>query len=217
MNNRRRFTLAAVASLFIPASHAGANDRPSPGPGLGDGPGRGDLKPFLSIGDFKEDRQKVFFFFSYGCPYCAQHWRAISAWGASLPKGWSLVKVPVLLTDDASRAAAIAFYAVLKQMPTRIMEFEEHAYRAGMPQDPTVYAKILRAMGIVVDPSYVRGDAFKLAVTRNLQLTQRYQVQVTPHFGIGGLWATNSNFTNGDYAVLMRLINGLISQQIENP
>lgn len=219
---RRTFLLSAALPLFY-AGGVSAQSAPTI-PGLTGAPAQqpanakealANFKPYLEIGDYPDDRQRVFMFFSYGCPYCAQHGPAIIEWGKTLPAPIQFVRVPVITTDRASMNAAAAFYAVREVAAMRLSEFDSLAYAAGANGlAESTFKDILLKMGL---PKELVMQAMAKGVTRSrllraTLLSGRYKVGATPHFGVGGKYATNANFTNGNYQLLVELLNGLVSQ-----
>ncbi|RQZ31603.1 disulfide oxidoreductase [Burkholderia sp. Bp9017] len=177
------------------------------------------LTPYLVVGDFAEDRGKVFMFFDFNCHFCQANWRAMALWGSTLPKGFRFIDVPVVFDTPDSKVAAAAFYVVKVLAPARLEEFKARAYATAESGRGTAaqYGAILRSMGLDRDlvVKTVRGADVLDRIRRAVELTQRYTVEVTPSFGVGGQYETNANFTNGDYVLLAKLLSGLVSRQIE--
>ncbi|WP_420213497.1 disulfide oxidoreductase (plasmid) [Burkholderia aenigmatica] len=177
------------------------------------------LTPYLVVGDYAEDRGKVFMFFDFNCHFCQANWRAMTLWGATLPKAFRFIDVPVIFDTPDSKAAAASFYAVKVLAPARLDEFKTLAYSAaqGGRANAAQFGSILRSMGFARDVlvKAIRSNDVRDRVRRAVELTQRYSVEVTPSFGIGGQYETNANFTGGDYVLLAKLLSGLVSRQIE--
>jgi thiol:disulfide interchange protein DsbA len=225
--DRRRFltTMAASGAVIAVPARGQVGDSGGGG-GLGGGLGgvsadsvAKSLTPYLTIGDFAEDRGRVFMFFMFECPYCQANWRALTAWGATLPKSFRFVDVPVILDTPDSQAAAYAFYTVKALAPARLSDFKANAYATAQQGRASAndFAKILKDMGFTEGEilRYARGAEMQARLNRSITLATRYSVEVTPSFGIGGQYETNANFTNGDYSLLTRLLSGLVSRQIE--
>lgn len=174
-----------------------------------------NFRPYMEVGDYPDDRQRVFMFFSYGCPYCAQHSPAIVEWGKTLPPQIQFVRVPVITTDRASMNAAAAFYVMREVAAARLNEFDALAYAAGAGGlTDSTFKNILLKMGLP-KPQMLQAmnkDITRSRLMRATLLSGRYKVGATPHFGVGGRYATNANFTNGNYQLLIELLNGLVSQ-----
>ncbi|QMI49766.1 thioredoxin domain-containing protein [Burkholderia sp. MBR-1] len=222
MKLTRRTFLAAAGGVLMVARSVGtarAQNSSAGAPGAIASDIERNLTPYLVIGDYKEDYGKVFMFFMFTCPYCQANWRALTGWGATLPKSYRFVDVPIIEDTPDSRAAALAFYTVKALAPSRLLEFKAAAYtraQQGRARSDD-YAAILREMRLSGDDitKYLKTVEMRSRIDRALQLAGRYSVEVTPSFGIGGQYQTNANFTNGDYALLARLMGGLVSRQIE--
>lgn len=217
---RRSFLLSAAALPLMYAQGASAQSSlQTPGVLIQQPPAAketiANFKPYMEIGDYPDDRQRVFMFFSYSCPYCAQHSPAIVEWGKTLPPQIQFVRVPVITTDRASMNAAAAFYVMREVAPARLSEFDALAYAAGASGlNESAFKDILLKMGL---PKAQMLQAMNKGITRSrlmraTLLSGRYKVGATPHFGVGGKYATNANFTNGNYQLLIELLNGLVSQ-----
>jgi protein dithiol oxidoreductase (disulfide-forming) len=213
--NRRTLLLGASSLLALPLL-AGAQDiklQPRQ-----QGQSSTDiLRPYSDIGNFTDDRDRVFLFFSYGCSFCAQYASGIVQWGKSLPEPIQLVRIPVLTTEQVSQAAALAYYVVRDVAPNRLDELDALAYSAaGNTYTPEIFPEILRKMNLPASAvkATMNKQITKDRMVRSVLLSKRYKVTSTPHFGVGGRFATNANFTNGDYTTLVQLLNGLVSQVI---
>jgi protein dithiol oxidoreductase (disulfide-forming) len=216
MNRTRRSLLLGTSSLLALPLLAGAQDvtlQPRQS-----SPNSTDyLRPYSEIGNFVDDRDRVFLFFSYGCAFCAQYASGIVQWGKSLPEPFKLVRVPVLTTEQVSQAAAMAYYVVREVAPDRLDELDALAYAAaGQSYAPNIFPDILRKMNLPSNAvkAAINNPTTKERMVRAVLLSKRYKVAATPHFGVGGRFATNANFTNGDYATLVQLLNGLVSQVV---
>jgi thiol:disulfide interchange protein DsbA len=211
---RRSFLLSAAALPLLCAEGAMAQSASS-SPSSNVKEALAGFKPYMEIGDYADDRQRVFMFFSYACPFCAQHAPALIEWGKTLPSPMQFVRVPVITTERASMNAAAAFYVVREIAAARLSEFDAMAYAAGASGlNDSTFKDILLKLRL---PKEQVVQAMSKTVTRNrlmraTLLSGRYKVGATPHFGVGGKYATNANFTNGNYQVLVELLNGLVSQ-----
>lgn len=202
--DRRRFLASAGLLLSAPALTLASpivEKQAEPG-----------VMPYLTLGPFAEDAQKVYFFFQYSCPFCYDHWRAIHGWGRTLPKSIRFVPMPVL-SDTTSLSAAAAYYSVKSQEPAKLDKFHELAYQRSKAAfvTPDTYIQILRELGV---SNNINRQAIKNQLERIVTLMARYRTAATPHFGVCGNFATNANFTNGDYRMLGQLLNALVSQHL---
>ena len=178
------------------------------------------IKPYLVAGNFAEDRSRVFMFFSYSCPYCAQVWVGMDRWGATLPRDWRYVPVPVITNEKSSKVAATAYYIVRELAPGRLSEFNRLAYAVGGNNRDTSgqgYIRALYQMGFkAADIERVaNSDVTQERLARALALSHRYNIRSTPTFAVGGRYTTHAGFTNGDYEVLVQLLNALVSMTIQ--
>lgn len=209
----RRNVLAALTGALLTPGLAFAQQLEQVIPGKATGGKDPNVQPYLTMGPFPDDVKKVYFFFLYSCPYCMEHWRGIYAWGQTLPPSIKMIPMPVVLADPTSIAAAASYYAVKSSSPERLIAFSEAAYarsRGGIVT-PDTYQQILREMKIVPPKNK---DQIFAQIQRIAMLMTRYKVDVTPHFSVCGKYATNSNFTNGDYKMLGQLLNALVSQHL---
>lgn len=216
MNHTRRSILLGGSSMLALPMLAGAQDVKLQPRQTGQNSTE-FLRPYSEIGNFADDRDRVFLFFSYGCTFCAQYASGIVAWGKTLPEPLQLVRVPVLTTEQVSQAAAMAYYVVREIAPNRLDELDALAYSAaGSAYTPEIFPEILRKMNL--SPNAIKAainkQVTKDRMVRAVLLSKRYKVAATPHFGVGGRFATNANFTNGDYTTLVQLLNGLVSQVV---
>lgn len=213
--NRRSFLLGASSMLALPALATAQELKLLPGQ-----QGRTStehLRPFTEIGNFTDDRDRLFMFFSYGCSFCSQYAPAIVQWSKTLPQPIQLVRVPIVTTEQVSQAAALAYYVVREIAPNRLDELDALAYpAAGKEWTADLFPNLLKRMNLpqAAVQAAIDKQITKDRMARAVLLAHRYKVSVTPHFGIGGRYATNANFTNGDYSTLVQLLNGLVSQVI---
>ena len=219
---RRTFLKTVGASLIVtPAiALAGGNslDQSGAAEQATGGNKRGELEPYIEVGPFADDKNRVFLFYAYTCPYCAQYAPAIVDWGKTLPREMQLVRVPVITVERLSQVAAAAYYVVREIAPERVNEFDSIAYDTATSGSlsPEIFTELLHKMGISpkLAQETLNKKITKDRMVRATLLSSRYRVTATPHFGIGGRFATNVNFTNGNYMLLMKLLNGLVSQAV---
>jgi thiol:disulfide interchange protein DsbA len=228
-DRRRRKLLLAVAGSLV----SGAPSLAQSGAGVGHSAARGalgELAPAQNtipperkqIGPFPEDKDRVFFFFSFECGFSAMVHEAVSEWGSTVPAKVRFRPVPIVL-GDADLAASNAHSFVRTLYPNKLVEFERTAYaavRRGKPYaSPETYRQALRL---------VLGDGAKQVrltkqstedilarALRNARLSARYQVDTSPCFAVGGTLILSANQTNGDYQALIALVNGAISRILE--
>lgn len=236
MANRRHFLLSAASAGFASLTGIGAGpvsaqtvDDDGTVPGLptssgipGQDNGKINIKPYLEIGDFAEDRSRVFMFFLYTCPFCAQYAESFEAWGKTIPKPVLFVPVPLMIDDPTALSAAAAYYVARRLIPDRIADFEARAYDLGQRHDPMPTAKdfpqILYGMGLQRDVvlSTLHSAETRDRLLRAAALARRYRVSATPDFGVSGRYTTNANYTGGNYETLVQLLNGLISKAMNS-
>lgn len=175
------------------------------------------IKPYLAVGPYPDDRNRVFMFISYSCAYCAETLPGMVAWGNTLPKPFQFVVVPLFL-DHIQTAAATAFYVVRDIAPSRLYEYSQIAFNQQNATGVDDFVVILRKMGIShkkVSDS-LKKDITKQRINRAMMLASKYRVTHTPFFSIGGFYTTHAGFTNGDYRLLTQLLNALVSDVIQN-
>jgi thiol:disulfide interchange protein DsbA len=219
MPTRRNFLLAGLslsAAAALPAELARAQsvtgfNTTSNG---SDSAAKINARPYLEIGNFPDDRNRVFMFFMYTCPFCAQYASSFEAWGNTIPKPMLFVPVPLMIDDPVALSAAASYYVLRQLAPQRISEFEGFAYETGQHNPtPEAFPAILYRMGLERSTvlaalnSPDTGERLKRAAA----LGRRYRVDATPDFGVAGKYTTNANFTGGNYDTLVQLLNGLIS------
>lgn len=232
MTNRRRFLLSAAAAGFatlggaassIARAQASSDDDVVTGtPNV---PGRGsqddskiNIRPYLEIGNFAEDRNRVFMFFLYTCPFCAQYAQSLESWGKTMPKPMLFVPVPLMIDDPVALSAAAAYYVARSLVPDRMADFEGFAYTAGQQHypapTPVDFPQILYRMGLQRNAvlTALHSQETRDRLQRAAALARRYRINVTPDFGVGGRFVTNANYTGGNYDTLVQLLNGLVSK-----
>ncbi|MDT8840312.1 thioredoxin domain-containing protein [Paraburkholderia fungorum] len=233
MTNRRRFLLSATAAGLATLGSAASqiaraqaiNDDDDATAGLPNVPGRGsqdssriNVRPYLEIGNFVEDRDRVFMFFLYTCPFCAQYAQSLESWGKTIPKPMLFVPVPLMVDDPVALSAAAAYYVARSLVPDRMAEFEGFAYAAGQQHypapTPVDFPQILYRMGLqrTAVLAALHSPETRERLLRAAALARRYRVKVTPDFGVGGRFVTNANYTGGNYDTLVQLLNGLVSK-----
>lgn len=179
--------------------------------------GQNMIKPYLQVGPYQDDHNRIFMFISYSCTYCAETLPGMVAWGNTLPNSWRFVVVP-LFFGHIQTAAATAFYIVRDIAPSRIYEYSRLAFNKQNATTTDDFVDILRKMGF---SSKEVSDSLKKDITnqrirRAMMLASKYRVTNTPFFAIGGFYTTHAGFTNGDYRLLTQLLNALVSDVIQN-
>lgn len=178
------------------------------------------IKPYLVVGNYKEDSKRVFMFFSYTCPFCNQMWGGMDAWAKTLLPDWRYVQVPYITQEKSSKVAATAFYIVRELAPHRLAEFNRMAYAVGQTdagRNGASYIAILRKMGFKEEQ--IRQAAMSPVTQKRLEramiLTLRYNIRRTPMMAVGGRYTTHLDFTGGDPMLLGQLLSALVSMSIE--
>lgn len=180
----------------------------------------GAIKPYTVIGNFADDKNRVFMFISYSCPYCKETWKGFLDWGLSLPNPFKFVFVPLSFGDASLEMATRAFYVVRDVAPNKIEAFNQIAFeKAPTIQRWSEWDSILqRHLGLSV--TSISGSLNKpithQRIHRARKLAQRYRVSSTPFFGIGGKYATSADLTNGNYQLLVQLLNALVSEMMSS-
>ena len=219
--NRRKFLLATIATSLSSALWAA--------PEIGTFSGQGDVlddkelirqfKPYVAIGNFKDDAHRVFMFISFDCPYCASTWVGFGQWAVSLPKPYKFVYVPIF-ASKAQNVAGTAFYVVRELTPQRTPEFMRQAFALQQMSTSKAeqYIDILHKMGFsrqqVADA--VNKEITQNRIARAITLYERYKVSVTPSFGVAGKYYTHTGFTRqGTYKEVGTNLSWLITNEIE--
>ena len=140
-------------------------------------------------------------------------------WGRTLPEPFRFVYVPIYTGNRRLDAAATGFYIVRSLAPQRIAEYQRLAFEAAKTARSSAdFAAVLHRMG------FSHGQIAAAAADRRTQqrmaramlLVRRYRVTATPFFAVGGRYTTHAGFTGGDYRVLVQLMNGLVSDALQN-
>ena len=178
----------------------------------------GVIKPYQTVGNYKDEAQRIYMFVSFDCPSCASSWAGFQQWGRTLPNPYRLVFVP-LFGSKSQSAAATAFYIVRDLAPERTAEYMRLAYgeTTNRKVTPETYVGILKRMGFnqaQINAS-LNSKNTQNRIARAMDLARRYHVTVTPTFGVAGKYNTHAGFTNGDYNLLTQLLNGLVSDAME--
>lgn len=208
--DRRRFLQLALAGAVALPVLARAEDAPSGKPPL----------PFQPVGPFAEEADAVFGFFLFTCPFCRKHMPQIQAWGGTLPSPLRFGSSPIP-QEPAGLQGARAFYAVRRAAPGKLDDFENTVYASiqdaqANPTDPKTYLAAARTVGIDMNAlqtwwnhKQVQREVF-MAKLRY----ERYAIEHTPSISVGGRFVLYADLTNGDYAVMLNLANGIISQML---
>ena len=140
-------------------------------------------------------------------------------WGKTLPNPFKFVHVPLSFGDKRLDLATNAFYVVRDLSPQKLESVIEIAFtKAGVIRSWQEWVEILQRLGL--SKQAIHAALNKPATTKRIErgrlLAKRYRLNVTPHFGIGGKYATNAGYTNGDYQLLVKLLNALVSEIIQS-
>lgn len=208
----------ALTGLLFPNMAAAAPDFPTQQSSKTAADLGGIIKPYQTVGNFKDEMTRIYMFVSFDCPYCASSWAGFAQWGRTLPEPYQLVFVPLFGTKNQN-AAATAFYIVRDIAPSRINEYMRMAYGETNNRrvTPDTYVGILHRMGFSqaqINAS-LNNKNTQNRIARAIDLSRRYRVTVTPSFGVVGKYTTHAGFTNGDYSLLTQLLNGLVSDAME--
>lgn len=209
MMNRRQFLLLSVG-FSLPVL---ADDILPTNPQNKDSTLGGTLKPYMNVGNFADDKHRVFMFISFHCQYCKETWKGLYDWGKTLPSPFKFVFVPLSLGDTSLALATRAFYVVRQLAPNRIENFMEIA----MGRDVRSWQEWITILGRMgISAAAINQAANNPITTKRMErgrlLARRYRLNATPHFGIAGKYATNAGYTNGDYQLLVKLLNALVSE-----
>ncbi|MBR2252469.1 MAG: hypothetical protein IJ881_08785 [Neisseriaceae bacterium] len=218
MINRRAFlTATALSALSLPITALSAPNLPTGNHQGQDNTLGGTLKPYLNIGDYSDDKHRVFMFISFNCPYCKEVWKSFYDWGRTLPQPFKFVIVPLSMGDSVLDMACRCFYAVKLLDENRLNEYTQQAFQlAEKNGNANDHIALLGRMGFSGNQIQMalKHSTTKKRMDRALLLARRYRLSATPHFGIAGKLATNAGYTNGDYQLLVQLLNALVSEQI---
>ena len=178
------------------------------------------VKPYMVVGNYKQDQNRIFMFFSYTCPYCQKVWWGMEQWGKTLPVPYRFVAIPTVTTVESSRVAAIAYFIAKQLRPERLDEFNRYAYSAGENRTDTDgkgYITALLKLGLTEAEikKAANSQRINLQIQRAMNLAKRYNVRQTPSFAIAGKYTTDIGYTDGDYKNMVKLLNAIISQNIE--
>ncbi|WP_294052542.1 thioredoxin domain-containing protein [Thiolapillus sp.] len=175
--------------------------------------------PYLKTEPYApEDLNRVLYFFSYTCPFCAQYDSQFYVWGNSFPSNLTLEAVPVV-EDKSSIIYGRAFYAAKLTEPRKIAIFNSYVYyliqSAGKdPNSYLTYEEAARESGLRVtefkqhweDPKNME------AIMEAHQRYLHYRPRVTPTLVIKGQFITDPDRVTGDYGLLFKLATGLLAR-----
>ena len=105
--------------------------------------------------------------------------------------------------------------------PTKLREFERVVYAAlhdarAPEEDEKTYLSAARAAGIdsaTLRPWWVHNDVQRDVFYAKVRY-ERYAIDRTPSLAVGGRYVLYADLVNGDYAMLINLANGVISQML---
>ena len=214
VNHDRRRTLASIAALVsMGALAVPGQPQPRLQPQTETQPSPQPVKPF----SFPEDREKVFLFFQFGCPFSASLHASAINWARTLPPSIVFARIPVVFATQ-DKPAAIAHSIVRILAPQRLDEFEyvvfDDVAKGSSPYDASTYSKALKLVG--VDPSQYKQrsvqDAIAARVQRMTRLGWQYRVEVTPSVAVGGNLLLTPGHVNGDFQQLFQLVGAAVSR-----
>lgn len=176
--------------------------------------------PFIPVGPFADDSNTAFAFFLFTCPFCREHMAAIASWGQTLPAPLRFGSSPIP-EGQAGLEGARAFYAVRRAAPTKLADYEYAVYAAlhdarENPDDEQTYFKAATGIGIPATTltKWWRHDEVKRDVVLAKVRLDRYAIDQTPAIAIGGRYVLYADLVNGDYPMMIKLANGIISQML---
>lgn len=226
--SRRSFTIALPAWLFSNSFAAGAyaqSSTPLVPNGMSVVPGGAGIpgapaQPWRDTIPLPGDEETCFIFVQLTCPYCAQFHTPIWNWAQSLPPNWRAHYVPVLVQGADSFIQLKVFTAAQIAEPRRLGEFMRVAYfslqQQGMPiNDPSTWRSILAASGYDLDAF---ADVWQTLIEDEpliepvIQLQKHYGIAVTPTVIVGGKYAVTPDNTNGNEALFIQLLSGMLSK-----
>ena len=216
--NRRKFITATLGLSLAALVKAEQNNYSHPD----DEKAVRQYKPAKLIGNYKEDRYRIYMFISFACPFCAQTWRDFGTWGLSLPKPYKFVYVPIF-NNRRQNLAGAAFYVVRLLAHERLPEFLNKAFT--LQQKPGLndndYIGILYNMGFTREQiaNATENELTRKRIARAMLLFERYKVAEinrTPVFGVAGKYLTHTGYTpTGSYREVADNLNWLLTDEIE--
>jgi len=162
------------------------------------------------------DRNVVRLFISFDCPYSMDSFESFSEWGKTLPRSLRF-EVDQIASSSENIPYAVIWNAVKKVgTPKEQFEFAQTFFsyvRAQTipPSNPDFYSKLFKEAKIPNLALAVKATN-KKELLAQVKRDYKYKITATPSFGIGGKFSASPEGTNGDYALYMELINGLVSQ-----
>lgn len=140
----------------------------------------------------------VRYFFTYTCPYGEKYDEEMAIWGASLPKKFKYVRVPVITQEPNSVVGAYAYYAAWQTNKVRINEFQKHAYQLIKqenkdPSDQWTYYHAAKRAGLnteIFKRNWTTAQTERL-VKNAIILGSKYKVEYTPTLTVGGIYTLN--------------------------
>ena len=204
---KRRAFLSSLALLPFAGSIAPAIAAPAPLPGA----------PYRAV-NVAGDGRRVYVFFSFSCPACRNHHRAMREWSETLPSSIAFEFVPVVVADPDYVLAARAWYAARLAAPARLAQFTDavyvqiHDYKRPV-SDPEMWLSAASSARI---PGF--DEAWTKVSRRQIEqaatLLERYGITETPSMAIGGHFVITPDNVNGDGRLFIELANGLVSKQV---
>lgn len=216
INRGRRNALSRVASLLSAGALVSVAGTAFAQRGL-DAAASGATLPAPRAFSFPEDRQKVFLFFQFGCPFSATLHASAISWARTLPPAITFARIPVVFATQ-DKPAAIAHSMVRILAPSKLDQFEYSVFddvaKGSNPHEPEVFTRALRLVG--VDPKQYEQrqmqDVIAARVQRMARLGWQYRVEVTPSVAIGGNLLLTPGQVNGDFQQLFQLVGAAVSR-----
>lgn len=180
----------------------------------------GAVELFKKI-NIPSDRRAIRYFFSYTCPFSRKYDTIMYKWGATLPKQFVYVRVPMITDASESYFAASSYYAVALVAPDKLQSYQEEVYaqiqdrrKSGLEFD--TYAEAAYRAGVDVKKF---AEVVFTPKTHNLianatMLAAKYQVNATPTIGVGGAYSFTSELIDPQTGNLVELSNAMVSKFI---
>lgn len=173
----------------------------------------------VNIPQFKNTVIEIF---EFGCPYCRALNNQLVQWGETLPRGWTFVQIPALVSQQYY-VMSLAYLAEKEADPNGLQAFMTHCFSLIQDQgyniaDVKTYMKAASLTGTNLSDFY---NAFintknKSTLAEIVRLNSQAAIVDTPSLIINGEFLVTPNDTNGNYGLFISLANGLVSQVIQS-
>ena len=171
----------------------------------------------------KENTVEVIF--QLDCPYCRKMHHSMKAWEKGAKAyGVNVVYVPAV-SAEKFLPMALAIESIKMNAPEKLDVFLENAYSLIQDQRRSVasfstYYDAAEMSGLdrkKLEYSIVNGgDELAKRVKRVVNDVDDYNVKNVPSLVVNGKYMTHVGFTDGNYELFFGLINGLVSQGMNN-